>query len=162
MRGFNDIYWDNYHGSANFDIHVIDTAGGTPRRLTDTTGNERYPCFSADGKTIYFVAEEKGVANWYSMPLEGGARTPLTKYTGLDVHRPCLGHDRKTAVFELGGQLFTTDLTAPAEKPTPVKVAIEAAVRMGWDRFIGSDGIFIGMHGFGASGPMKSSTRNSG
>jgi transketolase len=36
-----------------------------------------------------------------------------------------------------------------------VKVAIEAAVRMGWDRFIGSDGIFIGMHGFGASAPCE-------
>ena len=36
-----------------------------------------------------------------------------------------------------------------------VRVAIEAGVRQGWDRFIGSDGIFIGMDGFGASGPYK-------
>jgi len=35
----------------------------------------------------------------------------------------------------------------------PVRIAIEAGVRQGWDRFIGVDGIFIGMHGFGASGP---------
>ena len=34
----------------------------------------------------------------------------------------------------------------------PVKAAVEAAVRFGWDRFIGPDGIFVGMHGFGASG----------
>jgi transketolase len=37
----------------------------------------------------------------------------------------------------------------------PVKVAIEAAVRWGWDAVIGHDGIFIGMHGFGESGPAK-------
>ncbi|MFO1090415.1 MAG: transketolase [Hyphomicrobiales bacterium] len=37
--------------------------------------------------------------------------------------------------------------------PERVRVAIEAGVRMGWDRFIGADGIFVGMHGFGASGP---------
>jgi transketolase len=37
----------------------------------------------------------------------------------------------------------------------PVKVAIEAAVRMGWDALIGSDGIFIGMNSFGASAPYK-------
>ncbi|RJG43710.1 MULTISPECIES: transketolase [unclassified Mesorhizobium] len=37
----------------------------------------------------------------------------------------------------------------------PVKVAIEAAIRLGWDRFIGQDGIFIGMHGFGASGTIE-------
>lgn len=37
----------------------------------------------------------------------------------------------------------------------PVKIAAEAAVRQGWDYFIGSDGDFIGMHSFGASGPAK-------
>jgi transketolase len=37
----------------------------------------------------------------------------------------------------------------------PVKVAIEAAVRWGWDAVIGRDGEFIGMHGFGASAPAK-------
>jgi len=37
----------------------------------------------------------------------------------------------------------------------PVKVGIEAAIRQGWDAIIGSDGIFIGMTGFGASAPAK-------
>ncbi|MEQ9572338.1 MAG: transketolase C-terminal domain-containing protein, partial [Nitratireductor sp.] len=36
-----------------------------------------------------------------------------------------------------------------------VKVAIEAGVRQSWDRLIGSDGIFIGMDGFGASAPYE-------
>ncbi|SHO62365.1 transketolase [Pseudoxanthobacter soli DSM 19599] len=35
----------------------------------------------------------------------------------------------------------------------PVKVGIEAAVRLGWDRLIGDDGLFVGMTGFGASAP---------
>ncbi|QOZ66136.1 transketolase [Bradyrhizobium arachidis] len=37
----------------------------------------------------------------------------------------------------------------------PVKVAIEAAVRWGWDAVIGQDGEFVGMHSFGESGPAK-------
>lgn len=37
----------------------------------------------------------------------------------------------------------------------PVNVAIEAAVRWGWDAVIGREGEFIGMHGFGASAPAK-------
>jgi transketolase len=37
----------------------------------------------------------------------------------------------------------------------PVKIAIEAAIRFGWDAIIGPDGAFIGMHGFGASAPAK-------
>jgi transketolase len=36
-----------------------------------------------------------------------------------------------------------------------VKVAVEAAIRQGWDEIIGSDGAFIGMTTFGASGPYK-------
>ena len=37
----------------------------------------------------------------------------------------------------------------------PVRVAIEAAIRQGWDAIIGSDGAFVGMTGFGASAPYK-------
>ncbi|SEG54212.1 transketolase [Bosea lathyri] len=37
----------------------------------------------------------------------------------------------------------------------PVKIAIEAGVRFGWDAVIGHDGGFVGMHSFGASGPYK-------
>ena len=37
----------------------------------------------------------------------------------------------------------------------PVKIAIEAAVRFGWDAVIGPDGDFIGMHSFGASAPAE-------
>ncbi|HKA78889.1 MAG TPA: transketolase [Xanthobacteraceae bacterium] len=36
-----------------------------------------------------------------------------------------------------------------------VKVAVEAAVRQGWDEIIGSNGAFVGMSGFGASAPYK-------
>ena len=36
----------------------------------------------------------------------------------------------------------------------PVRVAVEAGVRLGWDRYIG-DGPFVGMDSFGASGPYK-------
>ncbi|QPC85950.1 transketolase [Mesorhizobium sp. NBSH29] len=36
-----------------------------------------------------------------------------------------------------------------------VKMAIEAGIRQGWDAFIGSDGLFVGMNGFGASGTIE-------
>jgi len=38
---------------------------------------------------------------------------------------------------------------------TAPRVAVEAAVRNGWERYIGSDGRFVGMHGFGASAPAE-------
>jgi transketolase len=34
-------------------------------------------------------------------------------------------------------------------------VAVEAAIEQGWERWLGRDGIFIGMRGFGASAPAQ-------
>jgi transketolase len=42
------------------------------------------------------------------------------------------------------------------------KVAVEAAVRQGWDEIIGSDGVFVGMTDFGASAPYKDLYRHFG
>jgi transketolase len=36
-----------------------------------------------------------------------------------------------------------------------INIAVEAGIRQGWDAIIGSDGTFVGMDGFGASGPAK-------
>ena len=36
-----------------------------------------------------------------------------------------------------------------------VRVGVEAAVRFGWDRYLGERGGFVGMTGFGASGPAE-------
>ena len=44
----------------------------------------------------------------------------------------------------------------------PVNIAVEAAIRQGWDDFIGRDGDFVGMRSFGASGPGKDLFRHFG
>jgi transketolase len=44
----------------------------------------------------------------------------------------------------------------------PLRIGIEAAVRQGWDALIGSDGLFFGMTGFGASAPYKDLYRHFG
>jgi transketolase len=43
-----------------------------------------------------------------------------------------------------------------------VNVAVEAGVRQGWDAIIGSEGVFVGMNGFGASAPYKDLYRHFG
>jgi transketolase len=35
------------------------------------------------------------------------------------------------------------------------RVGVEAAAPFGWSRWLGGDGAFIGMHGFGASAPAS-------
>ncbi|MBI5114703.1 MAG: transketolase [Rhodovulum sp.] len=44
----------------------------------------------------------------------------------------------------------------------PVRVAVEAAIRQGWDAIVGSDAAFVGMTGFGASAPAPDLYRHFG
>jgi transketolase len=46
--------------------------------------------------------------------------------------------------------------------PGTVRVAIEAAVRQGWEHYIGLKGAFVGMSSFGASGPYQALYRHFG
>jgi transketolase len=43
-----------------------------------------------------------------------------------------------------------------------VRVAIEAAIGFGWERYIGPTGGFVGMSGFGASAPAEELYRHFG
>ena len=52
-------------------------------------------------------------------------------------------------LFEAQGAAYQAQVIGQA----PVRVAVEAAARFGWERFIGEDGGFVGMKGFGASAP---------
>jgi transketolase len=45
---------------------------------------------------------------------------------------------------------------------TAPRVAVEAAVGFGWERWIGRHGAFVGMHGFGASAPGEAVYRHFG
>lgn len=54
-------------------------------------------------------------------------------------------------LFEEQDEKYRKDVLGP----DTVKVGMEAALSFGWDRYIGEKGVFVGMHGFGASGPAK-------
>ena len=52
-------------------------------------------------------------------------------------------------LFEAQSSKYQTNMIGSA----PVNIAIEAGVRQGWDRFIGNNGLFVGMNSFGGSAP---------
>jgi len=67
------------------------------------------------------------------------------------------GDDVPTSVVSLPSwELFDqqpADYRASVLGNGVVRVAVEAAIGMGWERYIGMDGGFVGMDGFGASAP---------
>jgi transketolase len=94
---------------------------------------------------------------------EGGARRVTLLATGSEVALALEARNRlqlekiPTAVVSMPcWELF--DAQDPAYRdsvlgPGTVRVAVEAAARFGWDRYLGIEGGFVGMTGFGASGP---------
>jgi transketolase len=51
-------------------------------------------------------------------------------------------------LFEASGKDYRDSILGTAPR-----VAVEAAVELGWDRWLGGSGAFVGMRGFGASAP---------
>ncbi len=49
----------------------------------------------------------------------------------------------------------SADYRARTIGASPVRIAVEAGVRQGWERFIGEHGLFVGMNRFGASAPAE-------
>ena len=60
------------------DIWLAPKAGGTATRMTSSTGEESFPRFSPDGKTLAFTASYRGNADVYTMPVTGGMPSRLT------------------------------------------------------------------------------------
>lgn len=116
-----------------------------PVRSTHVAGN---PC----RRGAYVLAEG-----------DGGKRAVTLLSTGSEVALALEARSRLQAegipaavVSMPSWELFAAQdeaYRAAVLSPGTVRVAVEAAVRFGWDRYLGEGDGFVGMSGFGASGP---------
>ena len=58
-------------------------------------------------------------------------------------------------IFEEQSREYKEKLLATKNKNPIIRIAIEAGIEQGWHKFIGSEGIFVGMSSFGASGKAE-------
>jgi len=110
-------------------------------------------------------AENRSARGGYVLAEATGARKATLIATGSEVQvaldaRALLEKDGvPTAVVSMPSmELFDAQdaaYRASVLGPAKTRVAIEAAVRQGWDKYLGLDGGFVGMTGFGASGPAE-------
>ncbi|WSH68023.1 transketolase (plasmid) [Rhizobium ruizarguesonis] len=99
--------------------------------LQEAEGGERQLTILASGSELHLAVEARSVLQ------DEGIRTAV-------VSMPCrLLFEKQDAGYKksvLGG--------------SRARVAVEAAVQDSWDRYLGLDGVFVGMHEFGASGKI--------
>jgi transketolase len=96
---------------------------------------------------------------------EGGPREVTLLATGSEVFLAAQARDElqalgiPTAVVSMPSwelfELQDVSYRAQVLGPGCVRVACEAAMRFGWDQWLGPRGAFVGMTGFGASGPAE-------
>lgn len=97
-----DSRWEPPRDTRNADLWLVDTQGGTTRRLTFDFGSESNPQWSPDGKHLYFKASRKkddakfppynGKSQVWRMSLDSGDEIPVTRMEdGIDQFE--LSHD---------------------------------------------------------------------
>lgn len=89
--------------------------------------------------TIYSTGSEVALAIEVAQMLED------IKVSTRVVSMPCW------EIFEKQSEDYKREILSN----TGIKVAIEAGIKMGWERYVGEDGIFIGMNDYGISGPTS-------
>ncbi|WP_353184276.1 transketolase [Bosea sp. (in: a-proteobacteria)] len=107
------------------------SATGAYELLAAEGGKAQVSLFASGSEVELAVAARKLLA-------EKGVRARVVSVPSLEL---LLEQDEATQAAIIGS--------------APIKIAVEAGVRFGWDAVIGHDGTFIGMHSFGASGPYK-------
>lgn len=66
-------------GTGNFDLFVVGTDGGEPRRLTASADRDLHPAFSPDGQTIAFLrASSAGIEVW-TIGVDGRNATKISE-----------------------------------------------------------------------------------
>ncbi|MCY0386732.1 transketolase [Robbsia sp. Bb-Pol-6] len=96
---------------------------------------------------------------------EGGSRQLTLLATGSELHlaveaREILQKEGvPTAVVSMPCRLLFEEQDLAYRKQvlgeTRARVAVEAAVELGWDKYLGLEGKFVGMHSFGESGKIQ-------
>ncbi|MFD1624570.1 transketolase [Azospirillum griseum] len=122
------------------------TRQNVPTHRTEHTAENR----SARG--AYVLAEAEGVRK--ATILATGSEVSLAMEARAALQADGIG----TAVVSMPSwELFAEQDAAyqAAVLGDGVRVGVEAAARLGWDRWLGSNGVFIGMPGFGESAPYQ-------
>ena len=73
------IAFDSLDRDGRFHVWAIGVTGGTPRRLTTDAGDQRFPTWSRDGRSIYYQHDDGHGCDIWKVPAAGGAAQRVTR-----------------------------------------------------------------------------------
>jgi len=114
--------WKRYRGGTSADIWVGNPKKADFKKVTDFPGPDAFPSWH-DGR-IYFLSDEGGTGNIWSMKPDGSDRRRLTDEHNWDVRWPNMAPDGRI-VFMLEGDLHLYDPATNKEMKLPIQTASE-------------------------------------
>ncbi len=134
MMRFADVSADKIVFSYAGDLWIVDRQGGVATPLASPPGNESFPRFSPDGKTIAFVGDYDGNPDVYSIPVAGGIPKRMTYHPASE--SVCDWTSDGKIVFSTNGfaglerqpQLFSVASGEPLPKKLPVPYGTNASI----------------------------------
>ena len=115
-RGVADRQWWR-HGHSHLDESELwlKPASGAPQRLTPAGAKHLWPMWSADGSRLYYVSDEDGAENLWSLT-PGQKPRKLTAFKDGRLLFPAISYDGKTIAFERNFRLYRYDVAANQSK----------------------------------------------
>jgi Tol biopolymer transport system component/C-terminal processing protease CtpA/Prc len=95
---------------------------GTPRYTAVTNGGAKdmWPMWGADGRTLYFVRDERGVQNLWRVASDGGTPARLTSFRDGHVLWPVMSADGRAIVFEREFRVWRFDVASGDAREVPI------------------------------------------
>ena len=119
-RGSTRWWRKRYRGSDNAEIWLYDTKTEAYQRFTTHEGNDMWPMWSADGKSIYYVSDEGGeICNIWVTDLQGKERKQVT-YHKEHVRFANISRHGRVIAYELGAEIWYIILNG--SKPSRINI----------------------------------------
>ncbi|MBN1349176.1 PD40 domain-containing protein [candidate division KSB1 bacterium] len=126
VEGRNPRFRKHYHGSGNTDIWLYNFDDKTYRRLTTHEGNDLFPLWAPDSKSIYYVSDEDGTFNIWHSDLTSSHKTQLTfhkedgvRFANISFKQPIIAYEQDTFVWILNastGKSEKLEIFAPKDQ----------------------------------------------
>lgn len=124
VRGPGTWYRKGYQGSSNDDIWISNADGTNNRRFTTHKGQDSYPQWSNDAKTIYYVSDVAGgLANIVKQSVEPDSKpVAVTSHKDEFVRRMRMCANGQTIVYECGPDLYVHSIKEGKSRKLKIEV----------------------------------------
>jgi sugar lactone lactonase YvrE len=116
--------------NGHWEVYTTTAAGGPPRLLISSSGQDAVASFSRDGRWIYFTSNRTGEFQIWRMPIQGGEAVQLTRRGGRVARESKDGRYLYVATLPRDGRCTLWRMSPAGGEETQI---LESVWPFGWD-----------------------------